>query len=134
MTDDEHQAKRAKFLRHRRENAIPVAIVCTNQHEHRLAHLTAAIVFTSDEGVIEVSEVLLLRKSGSGAVVPVKPLDRWVRVPETGQSTPDALKAALAWEFSCPLCTRKPRVRKSWMVAEVTSGKKVVDVSYTEQR
>lgn len=132
MTDD-HERQRRKFLRHRKDNATPVAIVCTDRKEHRRVHL-APVIFFADENVVELSEVLLLRESGSGAVVPAGAADRRaaVRVPKTGEFTPDALKAAAAWEFSCPLCSRKPRVPKALLIAAVTSGAKVVDVSYTD--
>lgn len=132
MTDD-YERQRRKFLRHRKDNATPVAIVCTDREEHRRVHLAPAIYF-ADEGVIEVSEVLLLRESGSGAAVPAGSAGRrpGVRVPKTDEFTPDALKAAAVWEFSCPLCPRTPRVPKALLIAAVTSGAKVVDVSYTD--
>ncbi len=129
----EHERKRRKFLRHRKDNAAPAAIVCTNRGAHKRVHLTPVIVF-KNEGVVEVSEVLLLRKSASGRVVPAEPTDPHPRVcvPRTGEHTPDALKTAVVWEFSCPLCTRTPRVRRALIVAAVMAGEKVLDVSYSE--
>ncbi len=132
MTSDYERRKR-KFLRHRKDKATPAAIVCTNRGAHKRVHLAPVIVFT-DEGVVEVSEVPLLRKSGSGRVVPAEPTDPRPRVyvPRTGEHTLDALKAAEAWEFSCPLCARTPRVKKTLITAAVAAGAKVVDVSYAK--
>jgi hypothetical protein len=132
MTSD-YERKKRKFLRHRRDKATPVAIVCTNRGNHKRVHLVPVIVF-AEEGVVEVPEVPLLRKSGSGIVVAAEPTDPHPRVcvPRTGEHTPDALKAAAVWEFSCPLCTRTPRVNKALIAAATTAGQKVVDVSYSE--
>jgi len=127
----DHERKRARFLRHHGDKAKPVAIVCTNRETHKRVHLAAVTVFTA-EGVVELSEVLLLRKSGSGRVVPAdnnfaSPL---VRVPRTGETIAEALNAAATWEFSCPKCGRTPRVRKDWIIDAGRRGAKLFDVSH----
>lgn len=128
MTSDYERRKR-KFLRHRRDKAAPVTIVCTNRGAHNRVHLAPVIVF-AEEGVVELPEVLLLRKSGSGRLVPADNSPPLVRVPRTGECTIEALNAAAVWEFSCPQCRRTPRVSKALIIAAGTRGEKVFDVSH----
>lgn len=130
MTSD-YERRRRKFLRHHGGKAVPVAIVCTNRGAHKRVSLASVTVFT-DEGVAELADVLLLRTSGSGSVVPANTSDPLVGVPRTGERTAEALNRAGVWEFSCPKCSRTPRVTKALIVGAGSHGMKVIDVSYHE--
>ncbi|WP_067296042.1 hypothetical protein [Mycobacterium sp. 1164985.4] len=122
----------------------PAVVVCTGRGRHQRLVLLGVMVYTHSGLVEPAGQHYAPRVTGSGRLDVGEPANalRYVRVPRTGEQTPQALMASDAWEFSCPKCGsgatrtvaeygRKPRVRKAEIAAAVRMGLDL-DVSFRD--
>ena len=71
MTSD-YERKKRKFLRHRRDKATPVTIVCTNRGDHKRVHLAPQSCLRK-KAWLRFQRCCCSANPGAGRVVPTEP-------------------------------------------------------------